>query len=105
MRQAKSGESAILFRVNLWMERSAIANMAKDIVLFFSVYGVIFFGGDLLHLIWASLFAILSILVSFGDLRNRLGHEAFEYAREQFSWENTARHFLTLYHRILENKN
>jgi O-antigen/teichoic acid export membrane protein len=45
------------------MERSAIANMAKDIVLLFSVYGVIFFKGHLLHLIWASLFAHL---VNFG---------------------------------------
>lgn len=47
----------ILFRVNLCMERSAIANIAKDIALLFSVYGVIFFKGHLLHLIWASLFA------------------------------------------------
>lgn len=43
-------------------------------------------------------------LVNDDDLRNSLSQEAFDYAQEQFSWENTARHFLTLYHKILENK-
>ncbi len=58
-----SSIGTILFRVNLWMERSAIANMAKDVVLLFSVYGVIYLKEDLLHLIWASL---LAHLVNFG---------------------------------------
>jgi len=44
-------------------------------------------------------------LVNDDGLRNSLSQEAFDYAQEQFSWENTARHFLTLYHKILENKN
>ncbi len=43
-------------------------------------------------------------LVNDDDLRSELSRQAFEYARDHFSWENTAMHFLALYHKVLGNE-
>ena len=74
-----SSIGTIFFRVNLWMERFAIAIVAKDLALLFSVYGVIFLKGDLLHFIWASLLAhfvnlSLNFLLMHDALKNPLSH-------------------------------
>ena len=43
-------------------------------------------------------------LVNEDNLRSELSREAFEYAQDNFSWENTAKRFLTLYHKILGSR-
>jgi O-antigen/teichoic acid export membrane protein len=52
-----------IFRVNLWMERAVLANMAKDAALLGIVYLVIRFRGDLLAIVGAFVAANLVYLV------------------------------------------
>lgn len=49
--------SNIVFKANLWMERSVIAILAKDLSFLVSIYLVIFIKGGLLEFIWAFLVA------------------------------------------------
>lgn len=60
-----------IFRVNLWMGRSVIANMTKDFVLLCTVYLIIFFKGEILAIIWAFLLAnFVNLIITFLLMRD-----------------------------------
>jgi len=63
----------IVFRVNLWMERSAIAILAKDIAFIAFVYLAISFKASILAFIWAILFAnfvnLITIFILMRDVK------------------------------------
>lgn len=55
-----------IFRINLWMGRSVIANMTKDFVFLCTVYLIIHFQGDILAIIWAFVLAnFINLVVTF----------------------------------------
>lgn len=63
----------IIFRLNLWMERSAIATLAKDIAFLASVYIAIFFESTIfafiLAVVIANLINLISIFILMRDVK------------------------------------
>jgi O-antigen/teichoic acid export membrane protein len=63
----------IIFRINLWMERSAIATLAKDIAFIASAYLAIFFEstifGFILAIVIANLINVISVFILMRDVK------------------------------------